>query len=205
MKTIIECGSNTGYDTQKLIEGNPDARFFCFEPTIELFAEFLYPKFKNTKNVYIFPFAIDLTNGFTKFNIAGQSNWGCSSIHEFSDNINEKWPGRSDFKITHSYLVPTITLFDFCKVYGIEEIDYLWIDTQGNDFNVLKSLKEKIQHVKSGKCEVSFGVELYKNTNNKIEVVKPWLEEHGFKVDVHVHGTLGHNDYGKEADLNFYR
>ena len=198
-KIIIECGANLGNDTQMLHEQNPDAIIFAFEPTLELFCKNLYPKFEFNENIKIFPFAIDLNNGFRKFNVAGQADWGCSSIHEFADNIHEKWPGRTDFKITHSYLVPTITLYDFCENYGIEEIDFLWIDTQGNDFNVLKSLGEKIKNVKKGKCEVSLDVELYKNTNNKLENVKIWLEENGFKVEVH---PEWHN---KEADLFFYR
>lgn len=199
MKTIIECGANLGYDTQKLHENNPDAKIFAFEPTIELFTEILYPRFKGNPNIQLYPFAIDSKNGFTKFNVAGQSDWGCSSIHEFSDDIKEKWPNRPDFKVTHSYLVPTITLFDFCKSHNIEEIDYLWIDTQGNDFNVLQSLGEKIKNVKAGKCEVSLDVELYKNTENKLNIVKPWLENQGFKVDVYAH------PHNKEADLNFYK
>lgn len=199
MKTIIECGANLGFDTQKLYESYPDAKIFAFEPTIELFTEVLYPKFKNNPNIQLYPFAIDSKNGFTKFNVAGQSDWGCSSIHEFSDDIGEKWPDRPDFKVTHSYLVPTITLFDFCKSYGIKEIDYLWIDTQGNDFNVLQSLGEKIKDVKAGKCEVALEVELYKNTQNKLDIVKPWLENQGFKVEAYAH------PHRKEADLNFYR
>jgi hypothetical protein len=71
---------------------------FCFEPTIELFTEFLYPKFKGNPRVKVFPFAVDLRNGFTKFNVAGQGDWGCSSIHEFSEDIHEKWQGRPDFR-----------------------------------------------------------------------------------------------------------
>lgn len=198
-KIIIECGANLGHDTERLHQDNPDAMIFTFEPTIELFTEVLYPKFRNNKNVKIFPFAIDSNDGFTKFNVAGQADWGCSSLYEFSDDIHEKWPGRPDFKVTHSYLVPTISLFNFCKAYDIEEIDFLWIDTQGNDFNVLKSLREKIKNVKAGRCEVSLDVELYKNTDNKLNTVKAWLEENGFKVEVNAHG---HN---KEADLNFYK
>lgn len=42
-------------------------------------------------------------------------------------------------------------------------------------------------------------IELYKNTQNKLEIVKPWLESQGFKVNVNPHGNR------KEADLNFFR
>ena len=127
----------------------------------------------------------------------GAADWGCSSLYEFSDNISELWPGRPDFAKTHEYYVPTITLYDFCKLFKIENIDFLWIDTQGNDFNVLLSLGDKINCVKQGKCEVADKVELYKNTNNLKESVKLWLESKGFDVSV--------DSYHYEADLNFVR
>lgn len=199
MKKIIECGANLGVDTEKLHVSNPDAIIYAFEPTIELFCEILYPKFARNPKIKLFPFAVDIENGFTKFNVAGQSDWGCSSIHEFNDDIHEKWPNRPDFKFTHSYLVPKITLRDFCETQNIDEIEYLWIDTQGNDFNVLKSLGDKISIVKKGKCEAALDVELYKNTENKIENIKPFLENAGFKVVVQPHGN------NKECDILFER
>ena len=100
-------------------------------------------------------FAVDIKNSFQTFNIAGQWDWGCSSLYEFSDDIESKWPNRPDFKKTHSYTVPTITLYDFCNLYGIDKIDFLHIDAQGSDYNVLLSLKDKISIVKEGTIEVA--------------------------------------------------
>lgn len=199
MKTIIECGANLGVDTQRLHVENPEADIYSFEPTVELLINFLYPRFALNPKIKIFPFAVDIKNGFSKFNVAGQSDWGCSSLYQFSDDIHEKWPNRSDFKFTGSYIVPTITLFDFCNLYNINEIDYLWIDTQGSDFNVLKSLGDKINFVKSGKCEAAFNVELYKNTNNTCDAVTNWLKQNQFKVEVKPHGDE------RECDIYFSR
>lgn len=202
MKTIIECGANNGSSTHELLtKFNGDVVVYAIEPTYELVSNHLYPKFKNNERVRICQWAIDVDNGFKKFNVAskmeGAADWGCSSLHEFSDNIHEKWPNRPDFETTHSYFVPTMTLYDFCTLYKIDEIDYLWIDTQGNDFNVLLSLGDKINIVKEGKCEVSETVELYKNTNNKRVDVENWLTQNGFEVQV---------NYGLyESDLLFKR
>lgn len=197
MKTIIECGANLGIDTQRLHEQNPEANIYCFEPTVELLVNILYPKFALNDKIKIFPFAVDIKNGFSKFNIAGQADWGCSSLYEFNENIDKKWPNRPDFKFTRSYTVPTITLFDFCNIYNINEIDYLWIDTQGNDFNVLKSLKDKINFVKSGRCEASMSVQLYKNTDNDFQTIAKWLKEKGFNVRLEPDGG------GQECNIFF--
>lgn len=200
MKTIIECGANNGSSTEHLLKMfDGDVMVYIIEPTHELVSKHLYPKFGQNPNVRICQFAVDVENTFKEFKVAsldkGAADWGCSSLHDFSDDIHEKWPNRPDFEFTHKYVVPTMTLYDFCRIYNITEIDYLWIDTQGNDFNVLLSLGDKINIVKSGKCEVAENVELYKNTNNKSEDVLKWLDEKGFETNI---------DRGYyESDINF--
>ncbi len=198
-KTIIECGANRGTDTDHLLKKWDDSVVYAIEPTHELLYNYLYPKFKNNNRVKVFPFAVDIENGFKQFNIAGQSDWGCSSLNSFTDEIENIWMDRPDFKMTHSYYVPTITLKSFCVLYNIDVIDYLWIDTQGHDYKVLTSLGDKIEHVVAGKCEVAMNIELYKNTQNTLKIVKPWLINRGFKVEIAPDATSA------ECDLHFSR
>jgi FkbM family methyltransferase len=196
MKIKIEVGANRGTETKEL--ASDDSIVYAFEPTYELLAEYLWPLSYKNKNIRILPFAVDCENSFKKFNVAGHWDWGCSSLYEFSDNLNETWPGRVDFSNTHSYIVPTITLYDFCELYKIDTIDFLHIDAQGNDFNVLKSLKDKISIVKEGVIEASKKVELYKNTNNKVDNIKEYLKLNGFEI---INETI--ND-AVEAEVNIY-
>lgn len=200
-KIIIEIGANNGGDTGKLLNQFPNAIIYAFEPTHELLVNHLWPQFNNHERVRVIPFAVDVENGFKMFNIAGQADWGCSSLYEFTDNIHELWPDRPDFKTTHKYLVPTITMYDFCNLYNINSIDYLHIDTQGNDLNCLKSLKDKISIVKQGRCEVANKVELYKNTGNTYKNVHKFLTENGFKVLT----AYEHDVATYEWDLFFHR
>jgi FkbM family methyltransferase len=180
MKIKIEVGANKGTETKEL--ASDGSIVYAFEPTYELLIEYLWPLSYENKNIRILPFAVDSENAFKQFNVAGHWDWGCSSLYEFSDNLDEEWPGRVDFSKTHSYNVPTITLYDFCELYKIETIDFLHIDAQGNDFNVLKSLKDKISIVKEGVIEASKNVELYKNTNNKVDSIKEYLKLNGFEI-----------------------
>ena len=198
-KIVVEIGANNGRDTQLLLDSNPDAILYAFEPTHELLVNDLWPKFKNHERVRVIPFAVDVETGFKTFNIAGQADWGCSSLHEFSDNIHQIWPNRPDFKVTHRYTVPTITMYDFCSLYKIDSIDYLWIDTQGNDLNCLKSFGSKIDIVRQGQCESAGTTELYKNTGNTYENCANWLKDHGFSVNDAPHA------HQHEVDLYFTR
>lgn len=196
-KIKIEVGANTGRDTKRLaVDGSI---VYAFEPTKELVAQHLFPLSVDNPNIRVIPFAIDIDNDFKTFNIAGQDDWGCSSLYEFADNIEDKWKGRTDFRKTHSYTVPTITLYDFCNLYKIEFIDFLHIDAQGADFNVLLSLKDKIQFVRAGVIEASAKVDLYKGVNNRIEQIRTYLLSHGFTITKEVPNDV----VGAEVNLHF--
>jgi len=179
-KIIIEIGANTGTETSRL--ASLDSIVYSFEPTRELLINHLWPLSDNFSNIKIMPFAVDIETSFKEFNIAGQADWGCSSLFEFSDDLEKKWPDRPDFNKTHSYRVPTITLYDFCNIYNISKIDYIHIDAQGSDYNVLLSLRDKISIVKEGVVEAADNVDLYKGVNNRIENIRSFLIENGFVI-----------------------
>ena len=194
---VVECGSNNGNDIQLFLERWPEAIIYAIEPTIELYS-LLLKRFGTNPRVKLLPLAIDTENSFKVFNIAGQSDWGCSSLHEFGE-VSPLWGDRPDFKVTHSYYVPTMTLYDLCNMYKINQIDFLHIDTQGNDFNVLKSLRDKISIVKEGNCEAAYLTDLYKNVNNSYLDIVNFLNENGFSTFVHPHAHMC------ECDVNFKR
>jgi FkbM family methyltransferase len=200
MKTIIEVGAKDGHDTYRFLQ-DPENVVYSFEPTPELHL-YIQNRFRgntNYKNLNLVPAAVDITDGFKQFNIAAVEDWGCSSLNEFADDRFNNFPGR-DIRTTHSVKVMTIRLDTFMNMHNIKEVDYLWIDAQGSDFNVLKSLGNRINDVKSGKCESSYAADLYKNSNNKTNDIVKWLDENGFnctvKIDVQEQ---------KEADIYFER
>jgi len=198
MKTVIEVGMNDGRDTVNLLN-QEEMILYGFEPTLELVNR-LQSKFEKDNRVQIIPMAVDITNRFTTFNLAEWQDWGCSSLNEFTDNVSEKWNGFN-FHYTKTQKVMTIRLDDFCKNYGIDTIDYLWIDAQGSDFNVLKSLGSYIDIVKEGKVEVSYNVPLYKGVDNTYDSVSKWLTEKGFTYTE----EYDHPEFKTEANLYFKR
>lgn len=192
----IEVGSNTGSDTEKFVKEN--SILFCFEPVHNLYIN-LWNKYKQYDNVFIFPFAIDEKNDFQQFNVSTVANQGCSSLNEYNPNIKNLWPGRPDFTFGDHYIVPTITLNSFIQLYGIPHIDYLWIDAQGHDFKVLKSLESRINIVKEGRCEAAHNVNLYDKTDNFYKNILQYLEKFNFKCEI----ELDKSGFGAECDVFF--
>ena len=216
-KVFIEVGANVGGDTKRFI--GPDSIVYCFEPAMEL-AYGLWEKYRDAESVIVLPMAIDDTNTIKKFNVAGHGDpfdkgngtgcWGNSGFHEFTDDVIAEWcemsegtsnhRRRDDFKHTHSYNVPTITLFDFVNLYNIDEVDYLWVDAQGHDFTVIKSLGDKLSIIKEGRCEATYNLKLYEVDNYYQDTVD-YLTERGFKCEV----SLDHSGFGGECDIHFKR
>lgn len=197
MKTYIEVGANWGKDTDRFVK--EDSRVYCFEPAQELYIE-LWRKYKDNPNVMVLPFAVDLESSIKKFNVQGQYDWGCSSLYEYNDKLDEKWPNRpsDEFIFTHSYNVFTIRLDQFFKLYNITEVDFLWIDAQGNDLNVLKSAGDMIKIVKEGICEAAGACHLYKNVDNSANSIKDYLLQKDFEI---YYGNLE----SPELDISFIR
>ena len=197
MKTIVEVGANWGGDTKRFADESNNF-VYAFEPTPELF-DHLCKTFSSYNNVKILPFAVDEEEGEAIFNIAGTGDWGCSSLYTFDPEIHEKWEGRPDFHFTNQVTVEKKRLDNFINENSIDSIDYLWVDAQGNDFKVMKSLGDKISIVKEGKCEGSYSVDLYVNTENNVNDIVEWLTSKGFKC------KIVPDNVGKEADVHFRR
>ena len=198
-KAIMEIGVNLGQDTESFLSGSEDYTYYGFEPTYYLLPN-LVEKFSDRENVIFIPMAVDIENRIASFNIANWHDWGCSSLHSFSDDIKQTWPDNPAFFGKKQNLL-TIRIDTFCDIYKIDSVEKIWIDAQGNDFNVIKSMGKYIDGLKSGRLEVSYNVNLYKDVDNSYKSATAWLTERGFKFDV-----LYDNTSQKcEANILFYR
>jgi FkbM family methyltransferase len=169
-KIIFDVGANNGRTFYRnAVQGDV---VYAFEPTPEL-ARYIrdWVSKENVPNFNLYELAVSDVEGIQTLNISGQGDWGCTSLHEYTDNINSIWPGRSDFNVTHKVDVKVIRLDNFIKDNNIEQIDYLHIDTQGNDYNVLLSLGDKHHIVKEGVVEVPNKVHLYKTKYSKQDYI----------------------------------
>ena len=180
---IFDVGANNGRTfLHQALDGH---RVYAFEPTpqlIQYIKSWLHP--------HLFPYynliekAVSLENGKAIFNVSGTHDWGCSSLLDFSDNLEVTWPGRHDFKVTERIEVETIRLDSFIAQTGnIPYISYLHIDTQGHDLAALKSLGKYIGIVQAGCVEVpqSKEVQLYKGQHSKEEMIE-FLIASGFTI-----------------------
>ena len=189
---VLEVGMSDGYDTVRMWErlGLP---IYGFEPVPKMY-EHITNRFKDNKNIHAIAAAVDIEDGTKDFHLSNTEGritasgtnpnihpYGCSSLYEFSDDIHEKWEGRPDFNMTETISVKTYRLDTFLDENNFNgEITYLHCDAQGNDVNVLRSLGKYLKCVKEGVIEVAAQVQLYKGTNNTVDVATKFLTSNGF-------------------------
>lgn len=178
---IFDVGANNG--DSNIHYAQAGHAVYAFEPTPEL-VEIIKGKTKHLPNYTLTEKAVSDFNGKAKFNVAANCDWGCSSLHPFSEGLDKTWPGRY-FVHDREIEVDVITLESFLdQNKHIDRIDFLHVDTQGSDLQVLKGLGHYISIVQSGVIEVSKdGFELYKGTDNSLDAAKTFLAEHGFVIE----------------------
>jgi FkbM family methyltransferase len=171
----IVIGSN--YDLEFLNEAINDNNLivYAFEPNLYIFE--LCIKNKNIpKNYKLIQKAVSDKVGKSEFNISSDTLSLLSSLKKF------KTANNSIFNET--IFVDTITMEEFIEQENIKNIEYLHIDSQGSDYDILKSFGNKIKIVEAGVCESmapNLNWSLYENQHT-FEDFKNFFLSNGFDI-----------------------
>ena len=203
MQAIFDVGANNGSWGLDAAQRFPAYQVFAFEPTPALCAGIRARATElGLTNYHLIEAAIADLAGTVKFNVAGQADWGCSSLLAFNEGLEQTWPGRTDFQVTEVIEVPCIRLDSVVEQHGITRIDFLHCDTQGTDLKVLASLGNQLRLVQAGEIEAatSRSVALYRDQHTVEDVVIFFLQ-HSFTIERMVANDAQCN----EVNINFRR
>lgn len=162
---IFDVGANIGEYSEKILEFNTKVHIHCFEPIPDTFKQ-LTIKHKEAKKVLLNNFAFSDREGKSimfEYDKLG----GRNSIEKHPDLISET---------TNKIEIPLHTIDTYCKVKSIATIDYLKIDVEGHEVNVLRGAKQMISEKKINSIQLEYNY-LWKNTSNKLEDVYDLLSE----------------------------
>ena len=135
--TIFDVGANKGQFLQEILDVNQgnDFKVYCFEPQRESF-NLLASAFNDLD--------------FVKFENIGFDNEKSKSklFYDkpgsiFSSKYNRD-VSRLSIEFTESEIVEYNTIDEYCKDENISKIDYLKIDVEGNELNVLKGAAQML-------------------------------------------------------------
>jgi FkbM family methyltransferase len=191
---VFDVGANNADQTRPFLEKGADV--WAFEPNPIMIHD-MNVRLGTNPRFHLTECAVSDKEGTCPFYLSGPNNlknpldhhigfpnYGSSSLLNFEENLDKTWPGRLDFVPFGKIEVKVIRLDKFMKENNIPHIDYLHIDTQGNDLSVMRGLGEYLPKVKRGVLEAptSKTVSLYKESHTMIDAIK-FLKENNFKID----------------------
>jgi FkbM family methyltransferase len=187
---VLDVGSFNGDDG--LAWYTKGYNVIAFEPKRDLY-ESLAAKMQHlatrTPYFHVVNKAVSLTDGEVDFHLCAAG--GASSILPFKSDpeLDKHWtPRRTDMRYSGvSYKVSSTRLDPFLEEAGLanEPIEYLHVDAQGVDLDVLKSLGRYIANVQAGVVETCYQLDkaIYATQTDDVQGVWKWLTEQGFTVD----------------------
>ena len=150
------------------------------------------------RNYVVLPIAIAERDGSAELQLNTYEQ--SSSLLPADEAGVKSWVTEQEFKVIGAVTVPTMRLDTFMNAAGIESVDYLKIDAQGLDLEVVKSAGDRLAHVAKVQLEATMvSYRQYEGAPGKSVIVE-YMESRGFRLageEVQSHG--------QEANLTFLR
>jgi len=187
-------GAHLGEHSFLSAKRHPSLTVYAFEPNLRLAAQ----RMGLLANFVVIPMAVAETDGSSDFYL--NSFDASSSLLPLDSEGIQHWIGGEQLRVQGKVQVPTIRLDTFMNGTGISRVEFLKIDAQGVDFEVVKSAGDRLADVERITLEVSItDVPAYVGACSKQEVVE-YLTSHGFDlVDTEKQSS------GQEENLTFTR
>lgn len=172
----LDVGAHLGETTFETARRNPGLTVYAFEPNLRLASQ----RFGLLRNFIVLPLAVSENDAFSSFYVNSCDE--ASSLHEFNKNGLGNWIGGDTLSVDNEVVVPTTRLDTFMNRMGITSVEYLKIDAQGGDFNVLLSAGTRLADIENITLEVAVTEEqLYKGARDRTDIVN-FMASKGFTL-----------------------
>lgn len=148
----VDCGAR-GEENHPFLHAFPGAQYIGFEADAEESAR-VQAKLKNGRK--IFPVAVGSTNETLPFYVT--KNPACSSFLEPNPSFFGQFIDTAeDIEIRSVIKLPVVTLDEYLPKEGIRSIDFIELDTQGSELDILKGAEKFLRDSVLGlRIEVEF-------------------------------------------------
>ena len=161
-RVVFDVGANVGQSAEHYLRALPKATIYCFEPIAETF-EKLQSRFSRNRRVLPFHLALGSSTRDAKM-----LTDGASDMFRISDDGTET--------------VHVCSLDDFCSHHEIENIDYLKIDTEGYELQVLQGAERLLQSGMIRFIELEAGMNPDNDRHTPMELIKDHLEKRDYRL-----------------------
>lgn len=175
---VIEAGAYDGSDSIYMAYYWKQGKIYSFEPVPELYAKVI-ANTKNIQNICAYQIALSDKQGETDFFVSSDITQpdiptGSSSLLPPTKNLDVV----PNMVFKKKIRVQTMTIDQWAEKNNVNHVDFIWLDTQGSEFLILKGSPKILKTVKAILLEVEF-IEAYKG-QALFGDIKEWLESEGF-------------------------
>jgi FkbM family methyltransferase len=172
---IVEAGAHAGHDTDGLARTWPRGHVYAFEPVPGLFKK-LVARTSSLRNVTCYQLALGGSVATSRLHVSGGESDGSSSLLAPSGHLEEHPRVTFDERIP----VSVTTLAAWAQATRVSRVDFLWLDLQGSELEVMKAGEDLLRAATVVYTEVSLkpmyvGGPLYPE-------LRAWMEMIGFIV-----------------------
>lgn len=182
---FIDVGASDGKVWRSWFKQTPDAHVYAFEPEPTNF-EKMKEHQAGKPNVRMYEMAVSTEDSQVGIPFYISNDRNSSSVYPYDISSIRKWkypPGRRLFKTTKTIQVPTMRLDTLIKKERIRYVDFMKIDAQGHDLEVLKSLGKSISKVREIVVEGSLTpFNIYDGQTNQKDAIVDYMQLNGFKL-----------------------
>jgi len=172
----IDVGAHEGETTIRSALARPEILVYAFEPDLRVASRSM----GILSNFVPLPMAVASHDGTADLHINAYE--GASSLLKLDPAVAERWIGGGELSEIRTVQVPTIRLDTFMDAASIAHVDYLKVDTQGADLDVLMSAGERLSDISRLTIEVTVGdYKPYLGAPDR-KAVMSFLEERGFRL-----------------------
>ena len=170
LKVIFDVGANVGQSSEVYLNICPNSQIYCFEPVDRTFRQ-LEMRFAHVGRIKCYNVALGATSE-SGVMIIEENSSRCRLVGAQTENVTREQENAETTRIT--------TIDEFCKAAKIDHIDYLKIDTEGGDLEVLKGADEMLSARRIDVIEVEAGMNPFNTFHVPMELLKPWLESRNY-------------------------
>lgn len=176
---IFDIGANIGTFTSWMAKAFPKGKIYSFEPQRLIFQMICgNMAINNIDNVYLFNLALGKENKTIEFDEPDYFQNVDYGTFSLAKTVLEK-------KSKYKSIIDLTTLDDFIKKYKINNVDFIKIDAEGMDLDVLLGSKYCLKEFKP-----SILVEHSDNEISILDVLKKELEKYNYAFEVHKNNLL---------------
>ena len=169
IRTIFDVGAHVGESVREFVRAHPEARVYCFEPFLSTF-ERLRDETAGNPYVRCFPLALGAKKEsiriYAKPLSSNNSLWDWGTASADTDSILES--------------VEVDTLDSVTAVHEVEHIDFLKIDTEGYDLEVLRGAENLLRTKRITFVQVEASMNRLNTKHVDFGAFMAYLEERGY-------------------------